>query len=251
VGGELLFGPEMSDEVASCYVDWTRKLPETMSSSILLMEYPDEPAVPEGLRGQHITHLRVAYSGDEHAEGFGLVEPLRRIGPRLADTVRLMPYTAVGSIHHDSTEEPVPAFDRNILLGKLDRRAAAVLSRYAGPRNRPPFLTELRAWGGALSRRPIVPNAIGGRHATFSLLAISDSAPENRCRRDELLEAMRPWSTGMTYPNFNGVEDTSVDAVRRSYRPEDFTRLQRIKAMYDPRNLFRVNFNITPEGSPE
>jgi hypothetical protein len=60
---------------------------------------------------------------------------------------------------------------------------------------------------------------------------------------------MRPWSTGMTYPNFNGVEDTSVDAVRRSFRPEDFTRLQRVKAMYDPRNVFRVNFKITPEGS--
>jgi FAD/FMN-containing dehydrogenase len=50
----------------------------------------------------------------------------------------------------------------------------------------------------------------------------------------------------MTYPNFAGVEDGRLDAVRRGYRPQDFARLQDLKAVYDPGNLFRVNFNIPP-----
>jgi hypothetical protein len=60
---------------------------------------------------------------------------------------------------------------------------------------------------------------------------------------------LRPWATGMTYLNFAGVEDTSLDAVRRSYQSEDFVRLQDIKAVYDPQNMFRVNFNIPPQRS--
>jgi hypothetical protein len=62
--------------------------------------------------------------------------------------------------------------------------------------------------------------------------------------RDDLLAAMRPWATGRTFPSFNGVEDTSGEAVRRGYRLEDLQRLRDLKARYDPDNRFRINFNI-------
>ena len=249
LGGELAFAAELSEKVLHTYVDWAREVPETVASSVLLLAYPDDPAVPGELRGRHITHVRVACSEDEVEECRRWVEPLRRIGPRLVDTVRVMPYADVGTIHHEPVDVPVPAFDRNVLLGDVDHDAATMLAKHAGPGADAPFLTELRAWGGALSRPPAVPNAVGGRDAGYSLLAISDPDPWSRAGRDELLDAMRPWSTGATYPNFSGVEDSSPDAVRRGYRPEDFARLQVVKAAYDPENLFRVNFNIPPQRS--
>jgi FAD/FMN-containing dehydrogenase len=58
---------------------------------------------------------------------------------------------------------------------------------------------------------------------------------------------MSPWSSGRTYLNFAGVEDTALDSVRRAYGAEDFARLQVLKAIYDPDNVFRVNFNILPK----
>jgi FAD/FMN-containing dehydrogenase len=247
LGGELAFGPEAADEVLRTYVDWARDVPETMASSLLLLAYPDDPAFPDDLRGRQITHVRVAYSGDDLAEGRHWIGRLRRIGPRVVDTVRVMPYTEVGSIHHEPTDVPVPAFDRNLLLRSFDHDAAAAVAAHAGPTTGAPFLTELRAWGGALSRPQAVPNAVAGRDAAFSLLAISDPTPDNRARRDGLLQALRPWATGGLYLNFTGVEDSSVDAVRRIYRPEDFARLQQLKATYDPANLFRINFNIPPQ----
>jgi FAD/FMN-containing dehydrogenase len=249
LGGELCFEAAVSEDVLHGYADWAKEVPETMASSVLLLGYPDDPAVPWELRGRHITHVRIAYTGDDDAEGYEWVERLRRIGPRVVDTVRVMPYAEIGTIHHEPTDEPVPAFDRNILLHDFDHDAASMLAEHAGPGADAPFLAEVRAWGGALSRSPAVPNAVGGRDAAYSLLGISDPGAESRARRNDLLAAMRPWATGMTYQNFAGVEDSSVDAVRLAYRPEDFARLQDIKAVYDPGNLFRVNFNIPPKRS--
>jgi len=264
LGGELCFGSEVSQEVLHAYASWAREVPEALASSLLLLSYPEDPAVPPQLRGRHITHLRIAFTGEDLAKGEQCVQRLRRIGPPVLDTVRVMPYADIGTIHHEPTEEPVPAFDRNILLREFDSDAALVLSKHAGPAAEAPFLTELRAWGGALSRPSAVPNAVGGRNAAFSLLAISDRSADNRTRRDDLLTAMSPWAhrqphssecprtagvTGMTFTNFAGVEDSSLDAVRRAYLPEDFRRLQAIKAVYDPHNMFRINFNIPPQRS--
>ena len=247
LGGELGFPASASDEVLHAYVEWARAVPETMASSVLLLGYPDDPAVAPELRGRHVTHVRIAFTGDDLDEGRRWVAALRGIGPRVVDTVRVMPYAEIGTIHHEPTDEPVPAFDRNVLLRDLDHEAVTVLSKHAGPGASAPFLVELRAWGGALSRPPVVPNAVGGRDAAYSLLAISDPDAGNRAARDELLAALRPWATGSTYLNFAGVEDTSAAAVRRAYGPADFARLQAVKAAYDPGNRFRVNFNIPPE----
>jgi FAD binding domain-containing protein len=234
LGGELCFPAEASEDVLHNYADWAAQVPETMASSVLLLGYPDDPRVAPDLRGRHITHVRIAYSGDDRAEGHRWVQRLRRFGPRIVDTVRDMPYAQIGTIHHEPVDEPVPAFDRNILLRDFDQDAASMLSKHAGPAANAAFLTEVRAWGGALSRQPGIPNAVGGRDAAFSLLAISDPATENRARRDALLAAMRPWGNDATYPNFSGVEDVTLDGVRRAYRAHDFVRLQDIKAHLRP-----------------
>jgi FAD/FMN-containing dehydrogenase len=57
---------------------------------------------------------------------------------------------------------------------------------------------------------------------------------------------IRPFSTGGNYVNFQLAEDDSTRtaaAYGKNYR-----RLQRVKADYDPDNLFRVNRNIPPAG---
>jgi FAD/FMN-containing dehydrogenase len=240
VGGELAFDADLAADVLHAYVDWAASVPETMSSSVLLLTYPDDPAVPPELAGHHVTHVRVAFSGDDEAEGRRWVEQLRGIGPRIVDTVRVMPYAEVGTITHEPTDEPVPAFDRNRLLRGIDHDLATLLAAPAD------FLVELRHWGGALARPPAVPNSVTGRDAGWSLTAISDPDPAHRSARDDLLAALDPWSTGTTYINFNGVEDTSPAAVARSYDPATFTRLQHLKSTHDPHNLFRTNFNIPP-----
>jgi FAD/FMN-containing dehydrogenase len=250
LGGELCFAAEACEEVLATYARWAAEVPETMASSVMVLRYPDDPALPHQLGGRHITHVRVAYCGDDLSDGQAWLQMLRDIEGCVLDTVCAMPYREVGTIHHEPVETPVAAFDRNILLRDFDHDAAVMLGKHAGSSADPAFLVELRAWGGALARPPAVPNAVGGRDARFSLLAITDANHEHRAQRDSLLDAMRPWGTGKTFLNFSGVEDTSLDDVRRAYATADFDRLRRIKADYDPDNTFRVNLNIPPHSEP-
>jgi FAD/FMN-containing dehydrogenase len=57
--------------------------------------------------------------------------------------------------------------------------------------------------------------------------------------------AMRPFSSGGTYVNFL-TEDADEQRVRAAYGAELHGRLARIKARYDPDNIFRSNQNIRP-----
>src|SRR5918997_1845366 len=119
-GGGLYFPLEAAAEVLDAYRRWTATVPDEMSSSVLLIRYPDDPGLPEPLRGLGAVHVRLAYSGlgEPHGaasdgEGERLVSPLRDVGPRLMDTVRHMPYVEVPSIYDDPTD-PAPVYDRNL-----------------------------------------------------------------------------------------------------------------------------------------
>jgi FAD/FMN-containing dehydrogenase len=248
-GGEICFASDADGTILDAYVAWARLQPEQMASSLLILKYPDDPLVPKPLRGRHVTHVRVAYSGDDVDAATRRLQQLRDVGPALTDNLRVMPYSDVGTIHHEPTDEPVSAFDRHLLLRDLDADATATIARHAGPSAAASFVVELRAWGGALSRPPDVPNAVGCRDTAFSLLGISDASLANRLARDAMLAAMAGWATGKSYPNFCGVED-AADAVGRWHSPAGLSRLRRIKDVYDPENLFRVNHNIAATPAP-
>ena len=59
------------------------------------------------------------------------------------------------------------------------------------------------------------------------------------------LEDARRFSTGGTYVNFL-TEDEGDDRIRASYG-DNLERLARVKAAWDPDNVFRLNKNIAPK----
>jgi FAD/FMN-containing dehydrogenase len=56
-------------------------------------------------------------------------------------------------------------------------------------------------------------------------------------------DALHPYSLGGAYTNF--MMDEGADRVQASYG-SNYKRLAKIKARYDPANLFHVNQNIQP-----
>ena len=60
-------------------------------------------------------------------------------------------------------------------------------------------------------------------------------------------ERLRPFGSGRTNMNFQGWAEESAGSVRSAVGAH-YERLARMKARYDPTNLFRLNQNIAPGG---
>jgi hypothetical protein len=73
--------------------------------------------------------------------------------------------------------------------------------------------------------------------------------PDDRPNREawvaDLAAALRQGDEG-AYVNF--LTDDEPSGVRAAYPGPTFERLARVKASYDPTNLFRLNQNVPPAG---
>ncbi|MFI8348706.1 BBE domain-containing protein [Streptomyces sp. NPDC085596] len=98
-----------------------------------------------------------------------------------------------------------------------------------------------------------MPNSVGNRSARYLLTVLDRVTDANadtvRAAHTRLTGALAPLTTGRNL-NFLYGADATPDQVRLAYAPDDYARLRRIKAAYDPGNLFRLNHNIRPILSP-
>jgi Berberine and berberine like len=191
--------------------------------------------------------LRFAYNGTA-TDGERMIAPLRAVAPPVLDTVRDMPYAEVGSIH-DEPAEPLPYYERGIMLREFPPQAQDKLVELTGPHSETTlWITELRALGGAWDREPAVPNAVATRGLPYSLLGVEGGPlPEEQRLKESvaaLLDGMEPWRSDRRLVN-NLAPDDAPDAAA-IYGPEYYARLALIKKTYDPANMFRINHNIVP-----
>ncbi|MWA01469.1 FAD-binding protein [Actinomadura sp. LD22] len=245
-GGGLYFDADLIPAVMETWRRWTGTVPDAMTSSVALMPVPDVPAFPEPLRGRHVAHVRIAFTGDA-AEGERLVAPLRAVGPRLIDTAGEMPYTDSGLIHN---EPPVPMAYRatNVAVDALDGGLVRDLLGLAGPGAPDRAIVEVRHLGGAMAKPPAVPNAVGNRDAGHLVGLLSKLGPDDMgvdALHDRFGRLLAARSRGRVL-NFLFGPDATPDRVRAAYEPETYRRLAELKARYDPANLFRLNHNIAP-----
>jgi FAD/FMN-containing dehydrogenase len=111
---------------------------------------------------------------------------------------------------------------------------------------------ELPAMGGAIGRVDPGATAFPFRQARW-LVNIPATWRDAADDEDEIAwargtyAAVKPYLSEGNYVNFMGddEDDTAAGAFGRTIE-----RLQRVKALYDPDNVFRLNQNIRPAGSP-
>jgi FAD/FMN-containing dehydrogenase len=247
-GGGLFFDAEQAPGLLEAYRQWTATVPDEMNSSVALIPFPDDPQVPEPMRGRRIWHVRIACTGSPEA-GERIVEPLRQAGPLLLDSLRDMPYEHSAEIH-DDPPVPMPWAADVAMLTDLDADAVRTVREHTGPGAALPAVVELRHLGGALARKPPHPNAVGHRDARFMLavvIPLTDVAPADaRAFLERVFTDLKPWTCGR-YLNFMGHGDAAdQERTRTAYTADDHRRLTALKAAYDPRNVFRHNYNIPP-----
>lgn len=237
-GGALAFDGRAVDPatVLRTYARWTRTVPDTLTSSLTALVYPDLDAMPPHLRGRYLVSVQVAFTGDAE-EGERLVAPLRAIGPALTDSLREMPYTESHTIHSDPPY-PHAYYGDNAMLSDLDVDATAEVLTLAGPRAPMMCVFGLRHLGGALAGSPDVPNAVPHRDASFlmTLLSPLDGTDREAVRAHfaPAFAGLAPWTTGRSRNfSFAGGEVT-----QGLYDEQTQKRLAGCASQYDPANLF-------------
>jgi hypothetical protein len=127
--------------------------------------------------------------------------------------------------------------------GAIDR-----LLEFAGRLPSPHCEVFVGVLGGKINRVPTRATAYAQRDAEFVMNVHGrweTPSEDNACiawSRD-VFKAITPFATGGVYVNFMTQEET--DRVAAAYGP-NFARLAKLKAKYDPTNLFRSNQNIAP-----
>jgi FAD/FMN-containing dehydrogenase len=241
--GVLFFPWERSSEVLHAWLDWTRTVPEELTSVGRILQFPPLEELPPHLRGGRFAVVEAVYIGSER-DGAALTAPLRALGPAI-DTFAMVPPAGIAELHMDPPE-PVPYTGEGMMIDGLDAVAIERFVRAAGPGSDSPLVSaEIRHLGGAIGRTGERHGALGAmdsEYLTFALGMVFDDETyrANRRQLEMVRHALRPYDTGRQYLNFT--EDETDPAT--FYRADAYSRLRAVKAAVDPGNVFRANHPI-------
>ena len=247
-GGLIIWSADRAAEVLAAYRDLTEQAPRELTAATIVRLAPPAPFLPQQWHGKPIVGIQVCHSGANPAADLA---PVRALGNPIVDLVSPKPYVAVQSmlnamepkwLHRYWKAEFFPSLSSGFLdafresgLRVTSPLSQSVIFHLAGA------LNERQDDDGAVGNRDA--HYIGGFNATWPPGAPAD--PHVAWARDGW-ERIRPFSTGGTYVNFQLAEDDSARTA--AAYGTNYRRLQRVKADYDPDNLFRVNPNIPPAG---
>jgi hypothetical protein len=240
-GGSVFFDAEYIAPVLNTWTEWTKTLPESATSSVVILRLPPLEFIPEPLRGKTVLNVRFAYVGDV-AEGKELFQPIRDAGTTLIDALGEMPASDIPLIHNDP-KDPTPSWDRGMMLDQLDADFVAAFLDAAGPEQQLPLIAiEIRHLGGATERDVPEGSAVGGRGGacTMTLIGVPDPSLFEKvlpATVDGLIAKLEPWISAQTTVNFAG-GFALPGSYEASWPADTFARLGEIRAGYDPDTLF-------------
>lgn len=250
VGGAVFHPAECAGDLVRFYANWTRDLPEELTTMVVFLTAPPEPFIPADRQGTPMVAVAVCHVGDP-ADAAEALAPLRAFRDPVADVIGSVPYVALQSMFDHSAPRGMRTFWKTAYLDDLDDAGIdQLVDQAAGLRDLFPLSTvHLHHLEGALTREPQGGAAFGHRDHRFVLNLIGmwnedeqDAAHVGWVRR--AWDAMQPHTTGVPYLNFLG--DEGPARVRAAYGPKSYERLVHLKRRFDPDNVFRINQNITP-----
>jgi FAD/FMN-containing dehydrogenase len=230
------------------YRQAVKSAPEDLTCWVVLRKAPPLPFLPKEVHGKEVLVLALCYVGDPAKAG-SVLAPLRALGEPIADAVGPAPF-----VNWQQAFDPLLTPGRRNYWKShdfLDLGDAAidVLIDCVGKLPTPECELFIGHLGGAVNRVPTAATAYPHRDVNFVLNAHTrwgEPSEDRACIgwARELFDRLAPHATGGVYVNF--MPDDEAQRVSRGAYGANYERLARLKAKYDPENLFRRNQNIGP-----
>ncbi len=242
--GGMLFLPATPDTIAS-FIAEADSAPDELSTIANIATAPPMPFLPADIHGKPIIMAMMVYAGDPN-EGERVIAPFRALATPYADMLRPMQYPEMYP-PEEGEYHPVAA-NRTMFLDHVTRSDAELILDRLQRSTGSMAVTQLRALGGAMARVPVEATAFAHRKSRImvNLAALYENPAEKATHEAwvaNFADAIRQ-SDGGVYVNFLG--DEGEAQIRAAYPNGTWERLRKVKAKYDPGNLFRLNQNIPP-----
>jgi FAD/FMN-containing dehydrogenase len=224
------------------------KAPDELCCWAVMRKAPPLPFLPPDVHGTEVLVLALCYVGDL-ASGEKAAAPFRAIGKPIADVVGPAPYEAWQTAFDPLLTEGARNYWKSHAFTELGDPLIDVLVQAVRKLPSPQCEIFIAGLGGAINRVPVEATAYPHRDVHF---VVNVHARWSRPEEDEtcigwargIYDAAAPFATGGVYVNF--MPDDEIQRVRSGAYGPNYDRLAKIKAQYDPKNLFRMNQNVVP-----
>jgi hypothetical protein len=240
---------DVAEDVLRWYGEFLPSAPDDLNGTALFMSVPPGPPFPEPLWNRTMLAVAWCYSGPlDQAEDLFL--PIRtRFGTPALDWVGPMPYPLLQSMFDPVFPAGMQMYWKADFVNTMPDESITLRIQQALSKPVGSSAFGFHPIDGAASRVAADATAWSYRDATFAEVIVG--ATLDPAENDAVIgwaretwNALHPYSAGGAYVNFMMEEGT--DRIQATYR-DNYDRLARVKAQYDPSNLFRVNQNIPPK----
>jgi hypothetical protein len=237
LAGMVVHPIERAREVLRFYRDFTANTPDELTTYAAFAHTPD---------GHPVIGLTACYAGPR-AKAERIIAPLRQFGPPLVDRIRPMSYYELITMLDAGAPDGRSYYEKANTLPALTDEAIDQIVAIGTARTSPFSQLMIQHVHGAAAR--VAPDATAYAlrfdHYVTGFVAAWDQGSGNGhiAWAREGFAATAPYATRGTYVNF--LNEDGEERVRAAYGA-NYARLARIKAKYDPNNVFRLNQNIRP-----
>ncbi|GLI37404.1 FAD-binding oxidoreductase [Geobacter hydrogenophilus] len=248
VGGIVAWPASEAPGVLELYRTLAEEAPPELTLVAFMRPAPPAPWLPKEMHGKLIVALLACHSGTPE-EGEKAVAPIKTFGSPVGDILVRRPYAQLQSLLDATQPKGRRYYWKSEYLPRIEPALCEKAIEHAAKIRSPNSAVILFQIGGALNRLDAEHSPMGNRDARYVLNVAGswERAEDDAANIEWAREAwnqMKQFSTGGTYINFltqdEGPERTEA-ALGKALQ-----RLARVKAKWDPENVFRTNRNIKP-----
>jgi FAD/FMN-containing dehydrogenase len=255
VGAAVMAGPtfwpiEQTPEVMRFYREFLPAAPRAVNGFFALMTVPPVDLFPEELHLRKVCAVMWCIVGTEE-EAARLLAPVHDVGTPLLHGVGPVPHPVLQSLFDGLYTKGLQAYWRADFVDELSDEA--IERHLEWGQKLPSMHSTMHLYPIDGAAHDVAPGdtAFSYRDVRWAEVIFGvDPDPANAgAIRDWCVgywDATHPHSAGGAYVNF--MMEEGQERVRATYR-DNYDRLARIKAQYDPGNVFRINQNILPAGA--
>ena len=240
-GGMIAYPINQSKDMLRFYRELTSAAPDELTVAAGLTHSPDGS-------GQQLAAMLVCHCGPTD-EASAALHPIKAFSTPVLDRLGPLSYTSLNQMLDPSFPKLALNYWKSCFLGELSDDVITVLREQFARCPSPMSKLILEHFHGVALQPKPTDMAFPHRDRGYSVLIIAQWSdpkdnPQNIAWAKETFAALEPFTRHGAYSNYMA-DDEPLAGVKRAFA-ENFPRLQKLKDLYDPGNLFRNNQNIPP-----